>query len=106
MNDLSHTDWHGLPVGRAVELLESDARRGLDAEEAVRRLVAFEPNQMSAGQRTPPWLRFLLQFHQPLIYILLGATVTSGLLGEWVDASVIFGVVLVNALIGYIQDSK
>ena len=51
-------------------------------------------------------LRFLLQCHHPLIYILLAATVITALLGEWVDASVIFGVVLVNAIVGFIQESR
>ncbi len=50
--------------------------------------------------------RFLLQFHQPLVYILLAAGVITALLGEVVDSSVILGVVLVNAVIGYLQESK
>ena len=52
-----------------------------------------------------PLIRFLFQFHHPLIYVLLGATAVTGLLGEWVDAGVIFGVVLVNAIVGFIQES-
>lgn len=106
MNDLTKTNWHALSPGQAVEHLKSHAADGLGEDEVKRRMNEFGPNQMSAGSRTPPWLRFLLQFHQPLIYILLGATLISGMLGEWVDAMVIFGVVLVNALIGYIQESK
>ena len=51
-------------------------------------------------------LSFLLQFHQPLVYILLGATAITAVLQEWVDAGVIFDVVLVNALIGFVQESK
>ena len=50
--------------------------------------------------------RLLLQFHQPLIYILLAAGTVTALLQEWVDAGVIFGVVLVNAFIGFIQEAK
>ena len=53
-----------------------------------------------------PLIRFLLQFHQPLLYILLTAAAITAFLDEWVDASVIFGVVLVNAIIGYLQESK
>ncbi len=106
MNAPDKTDWHGLPTARALELLESNAKQGLAADEAARRLEQFGPNQMSTGKRMPSWLRFLLQFHQPLIYILLGATLVSAMLGEWIDASVIFGVVLINAVIGYIQEAK
>ena len=53
-----------------------------------------------------PLLHFLLQFHQPLIYILLVAGTVTALLQEWVDAVVIYGVVLVNALIGFVQEAK
>jgi cation-transporting P-type ATPase F len=106
MKNPAETDWHALPPERALELLDSSASDGISAEEAARRLEEHGPNQMSAGSRTPPWLRFLLQFHQPLIYILLGATVVTLMLAEWVDAAVIFAVVLGNAAIGYIQESK
>jgi len=51
-------------------------------------------------------MRFLLQFHQPLIYILLAAGTVTALFQEWVDAGVIFGVVIVNAVIGFVQESK
>ena len=63
-------------------------------------------NKLTPQERTHPVLLFLLQFHQPLIYILLSATLITALLQEWVDSSVIFGVVLINAIIGYIQESK
>jgi Ca2+-transporting ATPase len=100
------TPWHALPASGAIERLESNAATGLTKAEAARRLEQFGPNQMSGGKRVSAWLRFLLQFHQPLIYILLGATLVSALLAEWVDASVIFGVVLVNAIIGHLQEAK
>ncbi|MEX1049584.1 MAG: cation-transporting P-type ATPase [Akkermansiaceae bacterium] len=106
MKDPAETNWHAIPSAEAVEQLESSASNGLTTEEATRRLDEYGPNQMSAGKRTPSWLRFLLQFHQPLIYILLGATVVTLLLAEWVDSAVIFAVVLVNAAIGYIQEAK
>jgi magnesium-transporting ATPase (P-type) len=51
-------------------------------------------------------IRFLLQFHHPLIYVLMAATAVTASLGEWVDAGVIFGVVLVNAVVGFIQESR
>ena len=51
-------------------------------------------------------ITFLLQFHQPLIYILLVAAGITAALHEWIDAGVIFAVVLVNAIIGFLQESK
>ncbi len=61
---------------------------------------------MTAKKQKGPLIRFLLQFHQPLVYILLAAGTVTLLLQEWVDASVILGVVLVNAFIGFIQEAK
>jgi len=61
---------------------------------------------MTARKRLSEGMRFLLQFHQPLIYILLAATGITVALGEWVDASVIFGVVFINAVAGYLQEAK
>lgn len=99
-------DTHQVPVHEVLLLLETDASRGLTQAEATQRLQRFGPNVLPLIRRHGPLLRFLLQFNHPLIYILLAATVITALLGEWVDASVIFGVVLVNAIIGFIQESR
>jgi magnesium-transporting ATPase (P-type) len=97
---------HHLPVHEVVVLLESDAAKGLTSDEAARRLKRFGPNLLPKIRRHGPLIRFLLQFHHPLIYVLLAATAITLLLGEWVDAGVIFGVVLVNAVVGFIQESR
>ncbi len=97
--------FHQVSGADALRRLESTSH-GLAEEDAAFRLEKFGLNRMTAGKRTPAWMHFLLQFHQPLIYILLAATVITAFLGEWVDSSVIFGVVLVNAVIGYIQEAK
>jgi cation-transporting P-type ATPase F len=98
--------WHGMSVDEAVVRLASDVREGLSVDEAARRFASFGPNRMADAKRIPPWRRFLRQFHQALIYILLAASLVSLMLGEIVDAGVIFGVVLVNAVIGYLQESR
>lgn len=97
---------HHLPAHEVVLLLETDVHHGLASDEAVRRLERFGPNVLPKIRRHGPLLRFLFQFHHPLIYVLLAAAVVTALLGEWVDASVIFGVVLVNAIVGFIQESR
>jgi Ca2+-transporting ATPase len=79
---------------------------GLTPAEVEKRLRQFGPNQMTERKRLGEWMCFLLQFHQPLIYILLAATGITLALGEWVDAAVIFGVVFINAIIGYLQEAK
>ena len=64
------------------------------------------PNRVTARRGTPAWLKFLQQFNQPLVYILLLAVGVTAFLGEWVDSSVIFGVVLFNAVVGFLQEAK
>ncbi|MBL4901043.1 MAG: cation-transporting P-type ATPase [Desulfocapsa sp.] len=103
---LSDTEWHHLPTEETTTLLTSDRKKGLTPEEAEQRFHRFGANVLTTQQSQSPWMRFLLQFHQPLIYILIAAVVITAALQEWVDSGVILGVVLVNAIIGYIQESK
>ena len=98
--------WHQLETNEVLRKLESDFKAGLSAGEVKRRQAEYGLNQMTARRGTPAWLKFLQQFHQALVYILLAATVVSALLGEWVDAGVIFGVVLINAIVGFIEEAK
>ena len=105
-NSLLERHWHHLPANEVAELLDSDLAHGLNADEVRRRRESFGANLLTPKKGKPAWLRFLLQFHQPLIYILLASAAITAFLHEWVDSGVIFGVVLVNALIGYIQESK
>ncbi|MEU6023301.1 HAD-IC family P-type ATPase [Micromonospora sp. NPDC048871] len=89
-----------------VLLLETDPREGLSGEEAARRLERYGPNLLPASTGGGFLRRVLRQFDNPLIYVLLAAAVITAVLDEWVDASVILGVVLVNAVVGYLQESK
>ena len=98
--------WHHLPANEVAELLDSDLARGLTADEVRRRRDTFGANLLTPKAGKPAWLRFLLQFHQPLIYILIASGAVTAFLQEWVDSGVIFGVVLVNAVIGYIQEAR
>jgi cation-transporting ATPase F len=98
--------WHRLETSEVSRLLDSDPRQGLSEPEARKRLVRFGPNAVSGHRGTPEWRRFLLQFHQPLVYILLAACGVTAFLQEWIDSTVIFGVVLVNAIVGFLQESK
>ncbi len=106
MENETKTNWHALPAEEAVDRLESDASHGLHRDEAQRRLDQHGPNEVEAKQGHGPIVRFLLQFHQPLIYILIAAGVVTILLAEYVDAAVILGVVVLNAIVGYIQESR
>ncbi len=97
--------WHALPNDVALAEQKTDSA-GLCAAEATRRLAQHGPNQLTPPQKRGPLLRFLLQFHNILIYVLLGAAGVTALLGHSVDTAVILGVVVINALIGFIQEGK
>ncbi|MFA7241329.1 MAG: cation-transporting P-type ATPase [Sulfuricellaceae bacterium] len=98
--------WHARTVEEAASRLKTDIVHGLVSAKVARRRERFGANLLSPKRGKPAWLRFLLQFHQPLIYILIASSTVTASLREWVDAGVIFGVVLVNAAIGYIQEAK
>ena len=103
---LDPVKWHAAKLPDVVGALSTDTEHGLDPGEAAARLDRNGPNRLTPARSTPDFVRFLQQFHQPLIYILLAAAAVSGALGEWTDASVIFAVVLINAVVGYLQESK
>lgn len=97
--------WHHLSVESTLEKLEVK-EKGLAEDEAKQRREKYGPNQLPEPPRTPGWKRFLAQIHNVLIYVLLAAAVGTAFLGEWLDTAVILGVVLINAVIGYIQEGK
>jgi len=97
--------WHALDVQTAMQRLASGPE-GLSEQEAAARLAKFGPNRLRPPQPRGALVRFLLQFHNILIYVLLGSAVATSLLGHWVDTGVILGVVIVNAIIGFVQEGK
>jgi cation-transporting ATPase F len=99
-------EWHAVAGAQAVRELDSDARAGLSPAEAAARLARDGRNTLSARGGRRWWARLLLQFHAPLVYILLAATAVTLWLGEYTDSAVIMGVVLANAVIGFVQEQK
>jgi cation-transporting ATPase F len=97
---------HALPGHEVVLLLETDVASGLTRSAAERRLARFGPNVLPEAATAGPVRRFVRQFHDPLIYVLIAAGIVTLLLGEGVDSAVIFGVVLLNAVVGFVQESK
>ncbi|MDQ1334478.1 MAG: cation-transporting P-type ATPase, partial [Thermodesulfobacteriota bacterium] len=98
--------WHHLEMEEVARALETDPARGLTEDEVLSRRKAFGENTLTQKMGQGPVVRFLLQFNQPLVIILLVATLVTLFLQEWVEAGVIFGVILINAVIGFIQESK
>jgi len=102
---LSH-HWHHLSAPEVVQLLETSTDKGLDLFEVKHRRERVGLNQLTPRKGRSALLRFLLQFHNPLIYILIAAGLIKLVLGGFVDAGVILVVVVVNAWIGYLQEAK
>ena len=106
-----------MDTGAVAAALGVDVETGLSAQEAASRLARNGPNELRAAPRVPAWRRVLAQFQDPLIYLLLAA-VAIALLAWWVegragqgrgwpvDAIVIAAVVLLNGVIGHVQDAK
>jgi magnesium-transporting ATPase (P-type) len=97
--------WHGLAAEEALQRVGA-VHHGLTPEEARRRLETHGPNQLPEAKPRNPLLRFVAQFHNVLIYVLLAAGLVTALLQHWLDAGVILGVVLINAAIGFVQEGK
>src|SRR5690606_12482958 len=104
------TTTHGPPPhARSAEdvlrSLDADAG-GLTMREPRRRLEQHGPNKLPAAAARHPLFRFLAQFNNALIYFLLAGAVAAWALSHYVDAAVIVVVVLVNAIVGFIQEGK
>ena len=97
--------WHSLTSDEVMRRCVAQPD-GLTEAEAARRLAAHGPNRLPEVRARGPVLRFLANFHNVLIYVLLGAAVVTAALQHWVDTGVILAVVLANAVIGFIQEGK
>ena len=96
-----------------VERLQTDPEHGLTAEEAARRLVVVGPNDIETVPPVPAWQKLVAQFRSPLIYLLFAALVASvavwvveGATGWPVDAVVIGAILVLNAVLGYMQEAR
>jgi P-type Ca2+ transporter type 2C len=99
-------NWHVKTAVQALTALGTDTSKGLDSAEAARRLESNGPNRLAAKKPKSLPRRLLEQFQDVLIYILLAAAVVSVFLGEASDAVIILAVVVINAVVGVLQESK
>jgi magnesium-transporting ATPase (P-type) len=102
---LAETTWHSLDIDDALARLDA-SQEGLSRDEARARLAEHGPNRLPESAPRSALMRFLAQFHNVLIYVLLAAGLVTALLQHWLDAGVILGVVLINAAIGFVQEGK
>ena len=105
MPDKVQATWHSMSAEASLETLTSSAA-GLDQQEAEERLTVHGVNRLPGAAKRSALLRFMLHFHNILIYVLLGSALITAVLAHWVDTGVILAVVIANAIIGFIQEGK
>lgn len=102
---MAETAWHALAANSVLARLASGPE-GLSSAEAARRLAKHGPNRLPAAKPRGPLRRLLAQFDNLLIHVLLVSAAVTALLEHWLDAAVILGVVVVNAIVGFIQEGR
>ncbi|RST84563.1 cation-transporting P-type ATPase [Aquibium carbonis] len=105
LDRLPSGEWHAEDV-KAAQAALMVSQDGLSDAEAARRLAAFGPNRLPEGVRRGALMRFLAQFHNLLIYVLIAAGIMAAAIDHVTDSLVIFAVVLANAIIGFIQEGR
>jgi len=98
--------WHTLPPELVVKELGSGPEAGLTASEAGRRLADHGPNELPQAPPASPLKLLLAQFSSLIVWVLIGAAIVSGALQEWVDAAAIIAIVILNAILGFVQEFK
>lgn len=97
--------WHTKSTESVFEILDTSID-GLSEESVEERFHTYGPNQLPKPKIRSPFIRFLYQFHNILIYVLITVSIVTAVLGHWIDTGVILAVVVLNALIGFIQEGK
>ncbi len=97
--------WHTLSINAIFETLKTHPQ-GLNSEEARQRLEEFGPNEIKEAKKRTPFEMFLDQFKDFMILILIGAAIISGIVGEPIDTIAIVVIVIVNGIIGFIQEYR
>lgn len=98
--------WHARDAADIARELNSDFSRGLRAAEAARRLAEHGPNRLAEAPPDPWWRKLAAQFRDLVIWILIAAAIIAGAIGEWIDAGAILAIVVLNGLVGYLQEAR
>jgi Ca2+-transporting ATPase len=98
--------WHNLPLERVIQDLKTDAQQGLTDQVASRLLESYGYNELQERPRPGFWQMFLAQFDSFVIWILIAACIISASLGDYVEAVAIMAIVILNAVIGVVQEGK
>lgn len=106
VDKMTGTSWYAMSVDEITGRLDTNPATGLSHTEAENRLKKHGYNQLEEKEGVSPLLLFLGQFNNFIVWILIGAVIISGVLEEWVDAVAIIAIVIINALIGFIQEYR
>jgi Ca2+-transporting ATPase len=98
--------WHATATAEACAALDVDRAVGLSTAEAEKRLAEHGPNRITGKPPRPAWLKFIDQFRNFLVIVLIGAAALAGAVGDLKDAIVIGIVVLLNATLGFFQERR
>ncbi len=104
--ELESTEWYRLPAREVATRLDVDTLQGLSAAQVAARTETYGANELAEAPRRPAILRFIDQFKDLMVYILIGAAVVSAAVGDYKDPIVIGIVLLINAVMGFIQENK
>jgi Ca2+-transporting ATPase len=99
-------DWHGRPISDILDQLATDPQKGISSEEAARRLEKYGLNKLDEAPPTTIWALLWDQFNDFVVWLLIGAAIISAILTEWVEAGAIMAIVLLNAILGIIQERR
>lgn len=99
-------DWHVSSIEDLLNVVASDRRRGLAAHQVAAHRERYGWNALAESPPVPLWKKLLGQFQELVIWILIIAAVLSGWMGEWADAAAIVAIVLVNGILGFLQEEK
>jgi magnesium-transporting ATPase (P-type) len=105
-SESASTPWHAIAADEVLRRLDSNPRSGLSTTDVQRRLEKYGHNKLPEGRKRGPFVRFLMQFNNVLVYVLLAAGFVKLMIGLWLDASIILGVVILNALLGFVQEGR
>lgn len=97
--------WH-LDIQEVSVQQKVDLKNGISDDEAARRLARFGPNRLDSKEGPSPFKIFIEQFHDFIIWVLIAAALVSGFLKEWVDSLAIIAIVILNAILGFVQEYK
>jgi magnesium-transporting ATPase (P-type) len=100
------TNWYATDSADALAKLNSNLEQGLSESEVSTRQEKYGKNQLPKTKSRTIWARIFSQINNPLILVLIAASVVTLLLRDYLDSAVIFAVVIINAIIGFIQEGK